>query len=52
MTQYLLSTFAVEDEVEGGPGTPEEVQEFMVFGGQLQSPDASTVLRTVILMSS
>jgi hypothetical protein len=61
MTQYLLSTFAVEDEVEGAPGTPEEMQKFLeqvvaleaemeetgvfVFGGQLHGPDASTVLR-------
>jgi len=62
MSQYLLSTFAVEGEVEGAPGTPEEMKEFMervvaledemeeksvfVFGGQLHGPDASTVLRT------
>lgn len=61
MSQYLLSTFAVDDEVEGAPGTPEEMQEFMervvaleaemeangsfVFGGQLHGPGASTVLR-------
>lgn len=61
MSQYLLSTFAVEDVVEGAPGTPDEMQKFMdrvvaleaemeekgvfVFGGQLHGPDASTVLR-------
>jgi hypothetical protein len=62
MTQYLLSTFAVEGEVEGAPGSPEEMKKFLeqvvaleadmeengvfVFGGQLHGPDASTVLRT------
>lgn len=62
MSQYLLSTYAVEGDVEGAPGTPEEMQEFMgrvmaleaemdasgtfVFGGQLYKPDASTVLRS------
>jgi hypothetical protein len=61
MGQYLLSTYAVEGEVEGAPSTPEEMQAFMgrvaaledemessgtfVFGGALHGPDASTVLR-------
>ena len=61
MGQYLLSTFQVEGEVPGAPGTPEEMQAFMqrvvaledemeatgtfVFGGALHGPDASTVLR-------
>jgi hypothetical protein len=60
MSQYLLSTYAVEGQVQGAPA-PEEMQEFMgrvmaletemdasgvfVFGGQLFNPDASTVLR-------
>ena len=61
MSQYLLSTYRVEGKVEGAPGSPEEMQEFMtrvmaleaemedagtfVFGGALHGPDASTVLR-------
>lgn len=61
MSQYLLSTYAVEGEVAGGPTTPEEMQAFMqrvaaledemeasgtfVFGGALHGPDASTVIR-------
>jgi hypothetical protein len=61
MGQYLLSTYAVEGEVEGAPSAPEEMQAFMgrvaaledemessgtfVFGGALHGPDASTVLR-------
>jgi hypothetical protein len=61
MSQYLLSTYAVEGEVPGAPSTPEEMQAFMrrvvaledemeatgtfVFGGALYDPDASTVLR-------
>src|ERR671911_1392302 len=61
MSQYLLSTYAVEGEVPGAPSTPEEMQTFMrrvvaledemeatgtfVFGGALYDPDASTVLR-------
>jgi hypothetical protein len=61
MSQYLLSTYAVEGEVPGGPSTPEEMQTFMkrvvsledemeasgtfVFGGALHDPDASTVVR-------
>jgi len=62
MSQYLLSTYVVEGEVPGAPGTPEEMQEFMgrivaleaemdasdtfVFGGALHGADASTVVRT------
>jgi hypothetical protein len=61
MGQYLLSTYAVEGEVEGAPSTPEEMEAFMepvaaledemeasgtfVFGGALHGPDAATVLR-------
>jgi hypothetical protein len=61
MSQYLLSTFAVEGEVQGAPTTPEEIETFMervvalenemeatgtfVFGGALHDPDATTVLR-------
>lgn len=61
MSQYLLSTYMVQGEVPGGPGTPEEMQAFMgrvmaleaemdesgtfVFGGALHSPDAATVVR-------
>ena len=61
MSHYLLSTYAVEGEVEGAPSTPEDMQEFMervmalesamdeagafVFGGALFDPDASTTLR-------
>ena len=60
MSQYLLSTFAVEGEVPGAPSTPEEMQAFMervialesemdesgtfVFGGALHDPDAATVV--------
>jgi hypothetical protein len=61
MSQYLLSTYAVEGEVPGAPRTPEEVQAFMqrvatleaemeasgtfVFGGALHGPEAATVVR-------
>ena len=61
MNQFLLSTWMVEGEVPGAPGSPEEMQEFMnrvialetemddagvfVFGGALHNPDAATVLR-------
>jgi hypothetical protein len=61
MTQYLLSTYAVEGEVPGAPRTPEEMQAFMervaaleaemeasgtfVFSGALHGPDAATVVR-------
>ena len=60
MSQYLLSTYAVEGEVRA-PGTPEEMAAFMqrvtaveaemeasgtfVFGGALHGPDAATVAR-------
>jgi hypothetical protein len=29
MSQYLLSTYAVEGEVQGAPTTPEEMKTFM-----------------------
>jgi hypothetical protein len=29
MSQYLLSTYAVEGQVSGGPSTPEEMQTFV-----------------------
>ena len=61
MSQYLLSTYAVEGEVPGAPRTPEAMQAFMervaaleaemeasgtfVFGGALHGPDAATVVR-------
>jgi len=61
MSQYLLSTYAVEGEVPGAPQTPEEMQASMrrvvaledemeatgtfVFGGALHGPDAATVIR-------
>jgi len=61
MTQYLLSTYAVEGDVPGAPSTPEEMAAFMervaaleaemeasgtfVFGGALHGPDAATVVR-------
>jgi hypothetical protein len=61
MSQYLLSTYAVEGDVPGAPQSPEEMQTFMervmaleaemdssgtfVFGGALHSPDAATVVR-------
>ncbi|MDJ0924587.1 MAG: YciI family protein [Acidimicrobiia bacterium] len=60
MSQYLLSTYAVEGGVPGAPATPEEMQAFMqrvmeleaemdesgtfVFGGGLHGPDAATVV--------
>lgn len=62
MNQYLLSTYMVEGDVPGAPGSPEEMQEFMgriialeaemdesgtfLFGGALHGPDAATVVRT------
>ncbi|MGH8924627.1 MAG: YciI family protein [Acidimicrobiia bacterium] len=62
MSQYLLSTYAVEGQVPGGPRTPEEIQAFMgrifaleaemkasgtfVFTGRLHDPEAATVVRT------
>ena len=61
MSQYLLSTYAVEGEDTGAPSTREEMQGFMervvaledemeatgtfVFGGALHDPDAATVVR-------
>jgi hypothetical protein len=60
MSQYLLSTYAVEGEVPGAPSSPEEMQGMMqrlialeaemdasgtfVFGGGLQGTDAATVV--------
>jgi hypothetical protein len=60
MSQYLLSTYAVEGEVPGAPKTPKEMGAFMervaaleaemeasgafVFGGALHGPDATTVV--------
>ncbi len=60
MNQYLLSTWAVADAVQGAPTSPEEMQAFMqrvialeaemeeagafAFGGALHGPDAATVL--------
>ena len=62
MSQYLLSTYTVEDQVPGAPTTPEEMQEFMgrvialeaemdasgtfLFGGALHGTDAATVVRS------
>jgi hypothetical protein len=62
MSQYLLSTYAVEGEAAGTPPTPEEMQGFMervialeaeidatgafLFGGSLHGPDAATVVRS------
>ncbi len=61
MSQYLLSTFAVEDGLPGAPSSPEEMQAFMgrvialeaemdesgtfVFGGALHGVDAASVVR-------
>lgn len=61
MSQYLLSTYAVEGEVSRAPRTPEDMGAFMervvaleaemeasgtfVFGGALHGPDAATVAR-------
>lgn len=61
MTQYLLSTYAVEGEVPGAPRTPDEMHTFMervialeaemdahgafVYGGALQGSEAATVVR-------
>ena len=61
MSQYLLSTYAVEGEVPGAPPTPEEMQGFMervmtleaemdgagafVYGGALHGPEAASVVR-------
>ena len=62
MSQYLLSTYAVEGDVGGAPASPDEMQAFMkrvialeaemdetgtfVFGGALHGPDAATVVNT------
>lgn len=61
MSQYLLSTYSVEDGVAGAPSTPEEMQGFMervialeaemdaagafVYGGALHGPEAASVVR-------
>jgi hypothetical protein len=61
MSQYLLSTYAVEGEAPGAPSTPEEMQGFMervmaleaemdadgafVYGGALHGPEAASVIR-------
>lgn len=61
MSQYLLSTYAVEGEVPGAPHSPEEMQGFtervmaleaemdadgaFVYGGALHGPEAATVVR-------
>src|SRR5260221_289523 len=61
MDQYLLTTYAVEDQAPGAPSTPQDMQTFMervialeaemdasgtfVFGGALHGPDAATVVR-------
>ena len=61
MSQYLLSTYAVEGEARGASRTPGDMQAFMeritaletemeasgafVFGGALHGPDAATVVR-------
>ncbi len=60
MSQYLLSTYTVEDGVPGAPSSPEEMQAFMgrvialeaemdesgtfVFGGALHGVDAASVV--------
>ena len=61
MSQYLLSTYSIADEVPGTPPTPEEMQAFVqrvialeaemeekdtfVFGGALHGVAAATVIR-------
>ena len=61
MTQYLLSTYAVDGEAATEPPSPEAMQVMMgriialeaemaatgtfVFGGRLHGPDAATVVR-------
>ena len=61
MSQYLLSTYAVEEELAPEPPSPEAMQAMMVrivaleaemdatgtfvFGGRLHGPDAATVVR-------
>lgn len=60
MTKYLLSTYSVEDQVDDGSASPEDMQAMMgaileleaemdasgtfVFGGALHGPDAATVV--------
>lgn len=60
MSQYLLSVYSVEGQVEGAPSTPEEMRAFMgrvialeeeldragafAFGGALHGPDTATVV--------
>ena len=62
MSQYLLSTWSVEDETPGEPPSAEQMQAFMqrvidleadmdasgtfLFGGGLHGPDAATVVRS------
>lgn len=62
MSQYLLSTYAVDAEPSPEPPTPEAMQAMMerivaleadmdatgtfVFGGRLHGPDAATVVRS------
>ena len=62
MNQYLLSTYMVEGDVTGAPGSPEEMQAFMdrvmaleaemdeggtlLFSGALDVPASATVVRT------
>jgi hypothetical protein len=61
MSQYLLSVYEVEGQVDGAPSTPEEMQAFLgrvialeeeldragafAFGGALHGPAAATVVR-------
>jgi hypothetical protein len=61
VSQYLLSTYAVEGEVPGAPRSPGEMQAFMervmaleaemdaheafVYGGALHGPEAASVVR-------
>ncbi len=61
MSQYLLSTWSVEDEAPGEPPSPEQMQAFMqrvidleaemdatgtfLFGGGLHGLDAATVVQ-------
>jgi len=61
MNQYLLSVYEVEGQVSGAPSTAEEMRALMgrvialeeemeragafAFGGALQGPDATTVVR-------
>ncbi len=60
MAKYLLSTYAIEDEIDDGPESPEDMQAMVgamiqleadmdasgtfVFGGALHGPDAATVV--------